>query len=216
VAHDRSLDLFANRFELTRHVVTLINEDPPPERILYLHGLGGNGKSLLLRHLEKRSCLRNDLWADIRDVPDPELLDRLAKHGQPVPVARIDFGARPAGENRPQEAFSALFMLKRQLAQHRIATPRFDFAAITYLHKLGFDIAHRVPELFPRGEVSIALDIADAVLTLPVLRVGQQLFQMLNSRLDKTFTRSRMQRRLSQEDAEHILALVPEPDLLHE
>ncbi len=33
-----------------------------------------------------------------------------------VPVARIDFGARPVGENRPQECFSALFMLKQQLA----------------------------------------------------------------------------------------------------
>ncbi|MFG1947756.1 hypothetical protein [Nonomuraea sp. NPDC048826] len=129
MAHDRSLDLFANRFELTRHVVILINEDPPPERILYLHGLGGNGKSLLLRHLEKRACLRTDRWPDIHDTPDTELLDRLTEHGHQVPVARIDFGARPAGENRPQEAFSALFMLKRQLAYHRI------------------------PELFPRSEV---------------------------------------------------------------
>ncbi|SEH04129.1 hypothetical protein SAMN05444920_1637 [Nonomuraea solani] len=39
VTPDRSLDLFANRFELTRHVVSLINEDPSAERILYLHGL---------------------------------------------------------------------------------------------------------------------------------------------------------------------------------
>ncbi|MEV4566782.1 ADP-ribosylglycohydrolase family protein [Nonomuraea sp. NPDC049419] len=216
VAHDRSLDLFANRFELTRHVVALMNEDPPAEQILYLHGLGGNGKSLLLRHLEKRCCLRTNQWASVRDVPDGELLNRLAELGEVVPVARLDFGARPAGENRPQEAFSGLFMLKRQLAQYGIATPRFDFAAITYLHKLGFDIAHRVPELFPRGEAGIALDIADAIMTLPVLRVGQQLFQMINVRMDKVFTRRRMQRRVPQEDAEQILALVPEPDLLHE
>ncbi|MEV0614834.1 ADP-ribosylglycohydrolase family protein [Nonomuraea sp. NPDC050404] len=217
VAHDRSLELFANRFELTRRVVSLINEDPPAERILYLHGLGGNGKSLLLRHLEQRCCLRtDDQWAAVRVASDTELLERLAEHGKQVPTARIDFGARPAGENRPQEAFSGLFMLKRQLSQYGIATPRFDFAAITYLHKLGFDIAHRVPELFPRGEAGIALDIADALMTLPVLRVGQQLFQMINVRMDKVFTRRRMQRRVPQEDAEQILALVPEPDLLHE
>jgi ADP-ribosylglycohydrolase/tetratricopeptide (TPR) repeat protein len=215
-SHDRSLELFANRFELTRHVVSLINEDPPSERILYLHGLGGNGKSLLLRHLEKRCCLRTDQWPSMRDAPDAELLDRLAEHGQEIPVARIDFGARPAGENRPQEAFSALFMLKRQLARHGIATPRFDFATITYLHKLGFDIAHRVPELFPHGEVGVAMEIADAILTLPVLRVGQQLFQMVNSRMDEVFSRRRLQRRIPPGDAEQILSLVPEPDLLHE
>ncbi|MFC5834366.1 ADP-ribosylglycohydrolase family protein [Nonomuraea insulae] len=216
VAHDRSLDLFANRFELTRQVVSLINEDPPAERILYLHGLGGNGKSLLLRHLEKRCCLRTSRWASVRGASDGQLLERLAEHGEQVPTARIDFGARPAGENRPQEAFSALFMLKRQLARHGIKTPRFDFAAITYLHKLGFDIAHRVPELFPHGEVSIAMEIADAVLTLPVLRVGQQLFQMVNSRMDEVFSRRKLQRRIPQQDAEQILSLVPEPDLLHE
>ncbi|MFI7694199.1 ADP-ribosylglycohydrolase family protein [Nonomuraea sp. NPDC049655] len=215
VAPDRSLDLFANRFELTRHVVSLINEDPPAERILYLHGLGGNGKSLLLRHLETRCCLRTNQWETVRNASDAELLEQLTEQGQQVPMARIDFGARPAGENRPQEAFSGLFMLKRQLSHYGIATPRFDFAAITYLHKLGFDIAHRVPELFPRGEISIAMDLADAVLTLPVLRVGQQLFQLVNSRMDKLFTRRRMQRRVPQEDAEQILTLVPEPDLLH-
>ncbi|MFB4273480.1 ADP-ribosylglycohydrolase family protein [Nonomuraea sp. GTA35] len=216
VAPDRSLDLFANRFELTRHVVSLINEDPAAERILYLHGLGGNGKSLLLRHLEQRCCLRTDQWATVQAASDVELLERLSEHGRQVPVARIDFGARPAGENRPQEAFSGLFMLKRQLARYGIATPRFDFAAITYMHKLGFDIAHRVPELFPRGEAGLALDIADAIMTLPVLRVGQQLFQLINARMDKVFTRGRMKRRVPQEDAEQILTLTPEPDLLHE
>ena len=71
-----------------------------------------------------------------------------------VPVARMDFGARPVGENRPQECFSALFMLKQQLAGYQIATPRFDFAAVTYLHKLGFDLDRRLPELFPRGELA--------------------------------------------------------------
>jgi len=53
------------------------------------------------------------------------------------------------GEMRPQECFSALFMLKQQLSGFRVATPRFDFAAVTYLHKLGFDLGRRLPELFP-------------------------------------------------------------------
>ncbi|MEU8361106.1 ADP-ribosylglycohydrolase family protein [Nonomuraea sp. NPDC048882] len=208
-----ALDRFVNRFKLTRHVVTLINDDPPPDRILYLHGPDGTGKSLLLRHLEHRACLRTDHWPNISDTPDTEFLDRLAEHGRPVPVARIDFGAPPAGDNRPLEVYSALFMLKHQLAPHRIATPRFDFAAITYLHKLGFDLAHRIRELFPSSEVDTALDIADALLTLPILRGGRH---MLTSRMDETFTRRRTQRRLSHEDADHILALVPEPDLLYE
>ena len=133
-----------------------------------------------------------------------------------MPVARIDFGARPVGENRPQECFSALFMLKQQLAQYRIGTPRFDFAAVTYLHKLGFDLDRRLPELFPRGELAVALDLADALLPVQVMQVGQSLFGAVDRRLDDVFTRRRVQRRLPKADAEEILSLAPEPDLIEQ
>ena len=47
---------------------------------------------------------------------------------------------------------------------------RFDFAAVTYMQKLGFDLDRRLPELFPRGEVALALELADVLLPLPMLR----------------------------------------------
>jgi hypothetical protein len=82
----------------------------------------------------------------VRRLPDAEVPSALAgvvKAAQ-VPVAGIDFGARPVGENRPQECFSALFMLKQQLAQYRISTPRFDFAARERLLRL-YAASRRVP-----------------------------------------------------------------------
>jgi hypothetical protein len=220
VAYDRSLELFFDRFEVIVRFVALINDDPPPRRVLYLHGLGGNGKSLLLRYLAARCCVRlpPGEWDRVRRLPDAELpaaLAGVAKAAR-VPVARIDFGARPVGENRPQECFSALFMLKQQLAGYRIATPRFDFAAVTYLHKLGFDLDRRLPELFPRGELAIALDLADALLPLQLMQVGQDLFGALDRRLDDVFSRRRGQRRLPKADAEEILSLAPEPDLIEQ
>jgi hypothetical protein len=101
VAHDRLLELFLDRFEVIARFVALINEDPAPRRLLYLHGLGGNGKSLLLRYLAARCCVRlpPDEWARVRRLPDAELpaaLTGVAKAAR-VPVARIDFGARPVG-----------------------------------------------------------------------------------------------------------------------
>ena len=39
VAHDRSLELFFDRFEVIARFVALINEDPAVRRVLYLHGL---------------------------------------------------------------------------------------------------------------------------------------------------------------------------------
>jgi ADP-ribosylglycohydrolase/tetratricopeptide (TPR) repeat protein len=220
VAHDRSLELFYDRYEVIARFVALINEDPPLRRLLYLHGLGGNGKSLLLRYLAARCCVRlpPGEWERVRRLPDAELpaaLSGVAKAAR-VPVARVDFGARPVGENRPQECFSALFMLKQQLAGYRIGTPRFDFAAVTYLHKLGFDLDRRLPELFPRGELAVAMDLADALLPVQVMQVGQGLFGALDRRLDDVFTRRRVQRRLPKADAEEILSLAPEPDLIEQ
>ncbi len=194
-AHDRSLELFFDRYDVIARFASLINDDPPLRRVLYLYGLGGNGKSLLLRFLAARCCVRLTPaeWGQVRQLPAEELpavLGSAAKAAQ-VPVARIDFGARPVGENRPQECFSALFMLKQQLARYHITTPRFDFAAVTYLHKMGFDLGRRLPELFPPSELGIALGIADAFLPLQLLRVGQDMFDALDKRLDDVFTRRR-------------------------
>ena len=220
VAHDRSLELFFDRYDVIARFVSLINDDPPPRQVLYLYGPGGNGKSLLLRFLAARCCVRLTPaeWGRVRGLSAEELptaLGSIAKAAQ-VPVARIDFGARPVGENRPQECFSALFMLKQQLARHHITTPRFDFAAVTYLHKMGFDLGRRLPELFPASELGIALGIADAFLPLQLLRVGQDMFDALDKRLDDVFTRRRVQRRLPTAEAQEILSLAPEPDLIYE
>ncbi len=220
MAHDRSMELFCDRYQLIARFVSLLNDDPPPRRLLYLYGLGGNGKSLLLRYLASRCCVRlpSREWAKVRRLPDTKLPAALATAGKAarVPVARIDFGARPVGENRPQECFSALFMLKQQLARYKIVTPRFDFAAVTYMHKLGFDLERRLPELFPREEVGLALELADVLLPLPMLHIGQDLFDVLDRRLDDAFTRRRVRRRLPKADAAEILSLAPEPDLIYQ
>src|SRR5260370_40536769 len=93
VAHDRSLELFFDRFEVIARFVALINDDPPPRRVLYLHGLGGNGKSLLLRYLAARCCARlpPGEWERVRRLPDADLPAALAgAKAARVPVARID------------------------------------------------------------------------------------------------------------------------------
>lgn len=54
VAHDRSLELFFDRFEVIARFVALINEDPALRQLLYLYGLGGNGKCAPTRLLPAR------------------------------------------------------------------------------------------------------------------------------------------------------------------
>ncbi len=220
VTRDRMLDLFTNRHELIRRFAGYLNDDPPSKRILFLYGMGGNGKSLLLRYFETRCCFRlaPEQWREISSYPDEAFCEALANapSAKAVPVARIDLGARPAGESRPQEAFSALFMLKRQLARFKLTFPRFDFAAITYLHKSGLEINKLLEGLFPQSELGIATDIADCLINLPVLRTGLELYQILDQRLDAVFSRRRFERRVPGSTAAQILSLSPEPDLATE
>jgi predicted ATPase len=58
IADDRKLELFTDRHEFTRRFAFYLNEDPPRDQILYFFGDGGNGKSLLLKHLEYHCCKR--------------------------------------------------------------------------------------------------------------------------------------------------------------
>jgi hypothetical protein len=67
MAHDRSLALFCDRFEVIAHFLSLI-ADLPPRRLLFLYGLGGNGRSLLLPMIF-RLHLPTALWRPRR--PDP-------------------------------------------------------------------------------------------------------------------------------------------------
>jgi len=122
VAHDRSLELFFDRFEVIARFVALINEDPPPRRVLYLHGLGGNGKSLLLRYLAARCCVRlpPGEWERVRRLPDAELPAALAGV---VKAARVAGGADrfwgPPGGGEPA-AGMLLSVVHAQAAASRV------------------------------------------------------------------------------------------------
>src|SRR6266540_6433567 len=100
VTRDRMLDLFTNRHELIRRFAGYLNDDPAGRRILFLYGMGGNGKSLLLRYFETRCCFRlaHDQWREVSSYADVAFCVALAnaRSAKPVPVARIDLGARPA------------------------------------------------------------------------------------------------------------------------
>jgi ADP-ribosylglycohydrolase/tetratricopeptide (TPR) repeat protein len=220
VTQDRSLRLFTNRHELSRAFARRLNVDSPDTTVMFLYGLGGNGKSLLLRHFETRCCYRLSPgeWKEISSYADEYFVDAIANapSAKSLPVAHIDFGARPVGENRPQEALAALFMLKRQLADHRLSFPQFDFAAIVYLHKSGLEISKRLEELFPATELDFAMEVARSLLDLPVLRIGLNLLDLVNRHFGDALKRRSLQLRVSAETAAEILSLPPEPDLADE
>jgi predicted ATPase len=56
--HDRALALFTDRMHERRLFLRYLHAEPPHEQMLFFHGDGGNGKSLLLKLLKEGYCRR--------------------------------------------------------------------------------------------------------------------------------------------------------------
>jgi hypothetical protein len=72
---DRALQLFTDRYELTLLFAEYLNEEPPRKTILFFHGDGGNGKSLLLKFLRQKCCKRflPETWQQLQAIPKAEV-----------------------------------------------------------------------------------------------------------------------------------------------
>lgn len=82
----RKLQLFTDRHKFTRLFAEYINEDPPRSTILYLHGDGGNGKSLLLKFLrENFSSLFSWVSLSLKQVST-------SRRGEEVKLPPVEWG----------------------------------------------------------------------------------------------------------------------------
>ena len=211
--------LFADRFELSREFAERIHAQPPPRTVAFYVAAGGNGKSALLRHLRDHCCVRLPpaMWDEVRAAPPELFVDKLgrARRAKRIPCALLDFSTTPFDGTRPQEALGALFLVKRQLAEFGIKTPRFDFAAVAYLHKTGSDVQRLIRDNFPNSELAVAATIADAFIALPVFQVGTALVAAMRNRMSDLLSQRRLQRRVPDEDVlEEVLRMPPDPDLM--
>lgn len=212
----RRLSLFADREELTRLFLGKLNEGDTAPRILFLHGMGGNGKSLLLRYLQARCSIQfeSTQWQSIANDPLSTVLAlHEAGEGKPVANALIDFGARPVGQQRPLEALPGLFIVKRQLAEYRIKTPRFDFAAVNYLQKSGLAYRQVLPELFPASELDLAMTIADFLSGLPLVSAGRAILKIFEERTNDALARWKLAKAIEKEHVARIIEAPADPVL---
>jgi tetratricopeptide (TPR) repeat protein len=168
----RALELFTDRYQAIHLFLSYLNEDPPREQILFFYGGGGNGKSLLLRFLRQHGCkrLRPEDWKWWSKMAEGEAFTeylKKAKSVEPVPVADLDFGMQPRGDDRPQEAFLALLMLRRDLAGHGLQFLLFDYACVWYLSKTHQLTEERFRSLFPAEEFEVIVQSVDFISKIP-------------------------------------------------
>ncbi|MEG4011915.1 MULTISPECIES: tetratricopeptide repeat protein [unclassified Microcoleus] len=181
IAGDRQLQLFTDRHEFTRRFAFYLNEDPPREQILYFFGDGGNGKSLLLKHLEFHCCkiFPSQDWQRLREIPESQAAEvanfvrnAAPKTYTPIPAVRHDFGLIPIKEDKPQDRFYGLLMLRRNIAEatkkHKFKFPKYDFACFWYLLNKGESDA-TLSQLFPDDVIQLVTPAIETFAGFPVV-----------------------------------------------
>jgi tetratricopeptide (TPR) repeat protein len=167
----RAMSLFTNRCAEIALFVEYLHK--PQNSILFLHGERGNGKSLLLRHLQKFYCkkLNEEDWQSLAFLGDRELCLKFAKMpGTAVPAALVDFGFSAQGK-LPVNALVGLLMLYLELARQGISLPTFRYAAVHYLLRSCRMSWENIEKTFPQSDEANAL--AGARLAPFGLKSGQ-------------------------------------------
>lgn len=188
-----ALDLFQDRVGEIRRFLGYLNDPEPHRKILFFYGDGGNGKSLLLRYLRAKSCKRfsnQENWAYISSCPDEELKAHLlgAESAVPVPTALLDFGQRPIGDDRPQEALYALLMLQRQLAGSGLRFPLFTFACIWPLHATGRLTEDRLRALLPAEVWDLGFELVSTFREIPYGQIANKVLLLMGKHLQTDYT----------------------------
>src|SRR4028119_2072546 len=192
ISGDRQLRLFTGRHEFTRRFAFYLNEDLPREQILYFYGDGGNGKSLLLKHLQVNCCKRFSppVWEQLRALPESKAAEvaNLVRHAEPetytpIPVVRHDFGLIPIKEDKPQDRFYGLLMLRRNLAEaakkYKFKFPNYDFACFWYLLNKG-DLNATLEQLFPDDVIQVVAPAIEILAGFPLITPGVTFLKLLD------------------------------------
>ncbi len=212
--------LFTDRREAILHFCRYLNE-APRKQILYYHSEGGNGKSLLLLHLREHYCktLEPDNWQYVlSEFEGEEQLAQLkqAVATRPVPFSFIDFGDRPSGDDRPQEEWSALLRMRRDLSGKGLVFPSYDYACLRYLLKgLKRDKTDAI-KAFPADEAGFIGNLADAIEEKIKASLILSALGVAYKKKEKDVSLFLAKRKLTAEKVEHLTQLDPERELYRE
>ncbi len=217
--HEQALGHFTDRHFFKQRFAEYLNSDPAKRTILFLHGAGGNGKSLLLKFL--RRCCYVGYQPHHERPPDS---------AQPIPFAYVDFEMKPEGDNRPREPFYGPLFLRRELRVHGLRFPLYDFASIWYLRATGQLDNQRLNDLFRPEDLACcsellglfagreATDTLSAVMGIIGTGAGPvaAVFTNLQQRLKPWVTYYASRRRLTRERLDEITRMDPRSTLVDE
>jgi tetratricopeptide (TPR) repeat protein len=226
----RALDVFIDRKTAIRLFLDYLHADPPQQKVLFFHGDGGNGKSLLLQFLCRHCCyyLPESIRSGITSIDHEQVVAiKDMPNVQAIPYAHIDFAPTPGSANAHREVFAGLAKLRRSLAGdqmgrgYNLRFPLYDFACLWYLNSIGKLTTERLHDLLPPEETDFVVELYNAFAHTSWGLVGKaaSLFTHRHQRLREWFTFYIRERKLDGErkdEVQEIKSMNPESELLDE
>jgi hypothetical protein len=212
--HDRALTLFADRLGERRLFLRYLHAEPAPGRMLFFHGDGGNGKSLLLKCLMDGYCRRLPAadWARLdaggEDRACVEGYDALATSaGEPVPCIYHDLAGLGSAEDDPRGYWSGPLMIARALGAAGLRLPLFQYGLMLYLRGRGQLSPERIEALFPAAEADFAATLLDLISDTPVAGLAVKVLGLFDKHLKANFALWRTGLRLDEARLKDIQAM---------
>lgn len=215
----RALRLFTNRRELIGLFVSYLNDNPPQEKIIFFYGDGGNGKSLLLRYLREYylKCFSPANWHYVKAIADNEEFITHVKDSvegvQIVPCAALDFGDKVSSDH-PQDVFSGLLILHRELYARGLRFPLFDFACVWHLKQTNQLSESRLKNLFPAEEMDLVVEIVNVASGTSIGAITKAVLNIFAKNVKESYTLYLHKRGLDEEQIESVKRLDAKSELL--
>lgn len=219
---NRALQLFTDRDKLVRLFAEYLNDDPSRGKIIFFHGDGGNGKSLLLKFLGEKCCKRflPEVWQELRDIQDNRVFAARVEASGPedytrLPSALLNFDHPPMDYDDTKNRFYGLLKLRKLVTEAaepmcKLQFPLYDFACVSYLFNQGRS-SEEIKRLFPLSEIAgLIAPVIDFLNGTTIGTFGKGVIDIFAKGLGEKFNLYMQQRRLTPDQLEEIRNRDPE------
>ncbi|HEY0069585.1 MAG TPA: hypothetical protein VGE04_06410 [Chloroflexia bacterium] len=222
----RAFQLFTDRNALIRTFLEYTHAEPPKDQVLFLHGEGGNGKSLLVRFLREYCCrywgpdFTSTLQRLTYDQLIPGLKDPQALGpSDPIPYVYHDFAPDPISNESILSPDDVLRRLGADLSRPGFRFPLYTFATVRYLLQARRLPRDQIKSLLPKEEADLGMEVIDLLLAIPGIGVAKAALALLDKhfspiqRLREWWTERVHRRNIDEAMVEQIVRMDPEREL---
>ena len=191
-------EIFVDRNSVLHAVSRLTRGDDGP-RIIFLKGIGGQGKTSVLRFVQQYALKQFDpeQYRYILASTDAAEAMRTLRAVAPLPSVYVSFGVEHSAEDNPRDPVRGLLLIAHRLGRFGLRFPYFYYGLLVYRQTLGYTDARTIADLVPDSEIGLLQQIIGLLSTTSRwIGLATSLTKVIGARTSWDPTRTAKRRRL--------------------